>query len=127
MSNGNAARRARAAASIAPHACDFCGKCIEVCPTAALAAFDAQCDKIGRAVVDEGACVQCGVCVPACLYGALTWDEGRSLPVVDAQACNGCGACENVCPSASYGYYDGSSRRAIAVMAPGASGKGGVL
>lgn len=96
-------------------ACDFCGKCVEVCPTAALGVFDPAFDKIGRAVVDEAACVQCGKCVPACPYAALNWDDERGLPVVDAAACNGCGVCENVCPSASYGYYDGAARRAIAV------------
>ena len=101
--------------------CDFCAddpagpRCIRVCPTGALRDSLPEAAVIGCAVLDADLCVNCYKCVPACAYEALAWDEATQLPVVGPQACNGCGACEYVCPSASFGYYDGSTRRALAV------------
>lgn len=101
--------------------CDFCAddpdgpRCIRVCPTGALDGASPEAEVIGCAVLDAELCVNCYKCVPACEYEALAWDETNLVPVVNEQKCNGCGACEYVCPSASFGYYDGSTRRAIAV------------
>lgn len=95
--------------------CDFCGVCVEVCPTQALVAFDATNERLGCAVLERELCVKCGKCRDCCPYGALTWDEGSNLPVVDTGACNGCGICEHLCPSSSYGTAGNAHRRAIAV------------
>lgn len=103
--------------------CDFCGECIEVCPTAALVAFDETEEKLGLAVVDVDECLawakgSCRKCVDVCPYQAISLDEsGR--PIVDEDACNGCGACEHACPSASFGSYSGSGVRGINVVAGG--------
>ena len=37
--------------------CDFCGKCIEVCPTGALRSFDETAEKLGVAVVQKPRCL----------------------------------------------------------------------
>ena len=99
--------------------CDFCGKCIEVCPTAALAPFDERTEKIGLAVVNADECLAyrstgCKVCYDKCPYDAITL-TGDNRPVVDERRCNGCGVCEYYCPSASFGSYSGSAKRGINV------------
>jgi ferredoxin len=57
--------------------CTGCGRCVEVCPVAALSlepqsgsdrAAESQSDTI--AVVDPDWCIGCGVCVPRCPTGA---------------------------------------------------------
>lgn len=103
--------------------CDFCGKCIEVCPTLALVSFDETIDAIGVAVVDERECLAyratgCKACFEACSYDAVTLVE-NNRPVVNAALCNGCGTCEFVCPSASLGSYGGSNKRGINVEVSG--------
>ncbi len=109
-------------------ACDFCGKCIEACPTQALVAFDESREKIGLAVVDVRECLAyrstgCKVCFEKCPYEAISL-EGNNKPVVDAKRCNGCGLCEFLCPSASLGSYGGSTKRGINVEVCGGTAKG---
>jgi len=48
-------------------------------------------------VVDELACVKCGICVDKCPYGALRLDDEK-LEVIDA-LCKGCGTCVAACPT----------------------------
>ncbi len=103
--------------------CDFCGLCLDVCPTTALVSFDEKEEEIGTAVVDEAECLAyratgCTVCFEKCPYDAVSL-SASNYPVVDAARCNGCGACENACPSASFGSYSGSSNRGINVWAVG--------
>ena len=54
--------------------CTGCGKCVGVCPVAALSLTDAADParpKRRRAVVDEQVCLGCGVCVRHCAPGSL--------------------------------------------------------
>lgn len=49
------------------------------------------------AVVDEGRCGGCEVCLERCRFGALSLDGGTAH--VDHRRCAGCGLCTTVCPS----------------------------
>jgi uncharacterized Fe-S center protein len=40
-------------------------------------------------------CTGCGACVAACLYGALSLEEGKAA--IDRERCVGCGACMHAC------------------------------
>lgn len=100
--------------------CDFCGKCLEVCPSGAIGSFDENSQRIGTAQVDQERCIAyqmsgCRVCVDACIYGAISLDE-HGRPQVDESKCNGCGRCENKCPSNSYLSYSGGKKRGINVQ-----------
>jgi MinD superfamily P-loop ATPase len=46
-------------------------------------------------VVDEGACLSCGLCAECCPFDALCAASGA--PVIDAERCMGCGVCVSVC------------------------------
>jgi ferredoxin-type protein NapG len=99
--------------------CNFCNKCVEVCPTQALKPFDIKKVKIGLATVNKKTCIAwdsggCVVCKSACPYNAITLD-GQSRPVVDSIMCNGCGICEKVCPALVMRSYIGGNVRGIVV------------
>lgn len=47
------------------------------------------------AQIDDKCCVQCGTCVEACPFGALTLSDGLSI---DTERCMGCGVCTRLCP-----------------------------
>ena len=103
--------------------CDFCGKCLETCPSGAIGSFDEITQRIGTAQVDQERCIAyqmsgCRVCVDACIYGAISLDE-HGRPQVDESKCNGCGRCENKCPSNSYLSYSGGKKRGINVQPTG--------
>lgn len=100
-------------------ACDFCGKCEDVCPAGSILGAHETSSVIGIAEVDQQRCIAwvqggCEVCVEACPYDALSLDES-ARPVVNASACNGCGVCENVCPSNTYLSFVGGKERGINV------------
>ena len=105
--------------------CDFCGKCIEVCPTGALRSFDETAEKLGVAVVQKDRCLSyfqgCTVCEDSCAFDALAFVDGH--PVVDGDACNGCGQCEFECTALVYGTFAGGTRRGIVVVPPEAAGQ----
>ena len=48
------------------------------------------------AQTDTEGCVHCGDCVPRCVFGARTGQDGRMT--YDAGTCYGCGLCVTVCP-----------------------------
>lgn len=48
-----------------------------------------------------GSCRDCGMCVEACYYGAISrkkLPKGSYEYVVDESRCTGCGFCAGVCP-----------------------------
>jgi ferredoxin len=85
--------------------CDACGK---VCPTGAIAPFDADQKSqlfIGNAKVRLDDCwvvkgKECDRCVASCDYQAIRIGGGifEPVPEVDVSKCVGCGACAVVCP-----------------------------
>ena len=87
--------------------CDACGK---VCPTGAIAPFNAgEKDRIflGTAVIRLEDCLvvkgkECDRCVASCPYEAIRIAGGafEAAPEVIPQRCVGCGACVAVCPPA---------------------------
>lgn len=113
--------------------CTFCNLCVQVCPTGALVAANPQMPssgRIGAAIIHEDACLafkesgSCGVCIDACVYGALSFDDERR-PVVDNAKCNGCGRCVAVCPADVATRFDGADYRGVEVITSDAAGKEG--
>ena len=113
--------------------CTFCDKCRQVCPTAAIGSVDPlapQQGRIGCAWVYEDRCLAfyepgaCGVCIDACEYGALSFDDERR-PVVDEELCNGCGECERICPANVLTSFEGGSYRGIGVVTEAALARKG--
>lgn len=99
--------------------CNFCAKCVEVCPTRALKSFDIKKVKIGFAKVQQNICIAwdtggCAVCMTACPYHAISLDQ-FGHPVVNTKECNGCGMCEKVCPALVFRSYLGGKIRGIEV------------
>ena len=104
--------------------CTFCDKCREVCPTGAIEhvdPFDPAKGRIGVAIMHEDRCLafletgSCGICVDACPYDALSFDNGRH-PVVDESVCNGCGECVRICPANVFTSFSGGHARGIEVV-----------
>ncbi len=54
--------------------------------------------RMGDIRVDESLCGACGACARACLYGAVTLQEGQGRPVFIPRKCTGCWACYTLCP-----------------------------
>lgn len=55
-----------------------------------------------RSRVQHDLCIGCGGCITACLDGghmAITWQEGKRLPLVSDDYCVGCHLCVDVCPT----------------------------
>ena len=99
--------------------CDFCGQCIEVCPTGALRNYPGETTVVGRARLTEicialrtGACTKCK---EECPYEAISLGEGM-IPVIDDDKCNGCGVCEHICPANVLQTYTGRNLRGIEVL-----------
>lgn len=48
-----------------------------------------------RAIIDQEACTQCGLCFSLCRFGAIV---RKTEYQVDPFSCEGCGVCEALCP-----------------------------
>lgn len=48
---------------------------------------------------DDGACVDCGLCVDVCRYGAFRMADGTLIE--DGSLCRNCGRCVGICPTAA--------------------------
>ena len=110
-------------APIADFSTDYCredcARCVNVCPSGALARLSQEKKrqwKMGIAELDLGLCVlasggECTACITHCPYAALSVgssDDGfGSQPILQKELCVGCGACEAFCPA--------QPRRAIVV------------
>ena len=81
--------------------CDYeCHKCSSVCPSGAIKRIslkEKQKTKIATAVVDESACVKCGLCAHTCPRKIIIKEEDE-FPIISFDSCIGCGACANICP-----------------------------
>ena len=113
--------------------CTFCDLCRQVCPTDAIGAVDPyapEAGRIGGAQVLPERCLafitpgSCGVCVDACPYGALSFDDERR-PQVDDAKCNGCGECVRICPANVNTSFTGGEERGIRVATEKQLAKGG--
>ena len=70
------------------------------------------------AVVDAEACTDCGKCLTACPYDAISMAsaDGRAFAVISETGCKGCGGCVPVCPDDAIdllGYTDAQVRAQI--------------
>jgi heterodisulfide reductase subunit A len=78
------------------------------------------------AVVDAEACTDCGKCLTACPYDAISMaaDDGRRFAVISETGCKGCGGCVPVCPDDAIdllGYTDAQVRAQIDSLLQGIS------
>ncbi len=54
------------------------------------------CTGMGAFVIDQVACIRCGLCKDACAFNAVT--ETRKKYLIDRTTCTQCMACYNACP-----------------------------
>lgn len=52
-----------------------------------------------KAILDEALCSQCGLCVDACRFDAIDWQQGRVK--INELLCDGCWLCARICPEAA--------------------------
>ncbi len=93
--------------------CDFCLKCIDVCPAGSLLPVEKEAAKVGLAELTDN-CIAlrtgaCSKCVDYCPENAIHLSASK-VPVIDAERCNGCGKCEALCPANVIQSYKGSVR-----------------
>lgn len=98
--------------------CDFCNKCIDVCPTGALADEKREEKSLGMAHLTES-CIAlrtsgCTKCYDKCPEKAITLNNER-VPLIDESKCTGCGLCELVCPAHVLQSFKSDTERGIVI------------
>lgn len=94
-------------ADINPDKCASCGKCFEVCPKSVIAwvpynqkiVVDCNSNEVGKGVklkCDVG-CIGCKICVKACPFDAMEFEDG--LAYINYEKCTNCGICAQKCPT----------------------------
>jgi carbon-monoxide dehydrogenase iron sulfur subunit len=91
---------------MAPTLCQQCvdAPCVTICPVLALSRED---DGLGRVVVDYGLCIGCKMCVVACPFGDMKYDDRRKR-VIKCDLCDGEPACVKVCSTDAILFVDAS-------------------
>jgi heterodisulfide reductase subunit A len=51
------------------------------------------------AEIDKEKCRGCGLCIQACYFGAISYNEELGVSEVNPVLCKGCGNCAVICPS----------------------------
>ncbi len=77
-----------------------CHKCSEICPSGAIRRItleEKQKTRIGTAVINNDACIKCGLCVMKCPRQIISKENG-GFPQINSDECIGCGACQAACP-----------------------------
>ena len=98
--------------------CEFCDKCIEVCPTGALQPYEGETTSIGKAELTN-ICIAlrtggCTKCHDVCEYDAVILDE-QKRPSIDTEKCNGCGKCVSACPALVFQSFGSAKVRGIQI------------
>ena len=73
--------------------------CVRVCQVGALTRSPVT----GAIEIDHARCVRCKMCVPACPFGNMTWDEPLRQ-VAKCDLCHGMPQCALACPTGSLKY-----------------------
>lgn len=85
----------------APIVCYQCdpAACVAVCPTQALV----RNEDTGAIEVRHERCIKCRMCVGACPFGNIAWDEGNRF-VHKCDLCKGDPACVRFCPTGALSF-----------------------
>ena len=85
-------------ASYAPYACPQCDEawCMQACPVNAI---DVD-ERTGAKIVLDEVCVGCKLCVIACPFGTMHYDQ-QSDTAAKCDLCAGDPACAHACPTAA--------------------------
>ena len=88
-----------------PMSCQQCqdAPCIAVCPTKALSR-DAE---LGRVVVDYDKCIGCKLCITACPFGGMGFDD-VDRKMIKCDFCDGDPACVSFCSTGAIAFEDAS-------------------
>jgi len=55
--------------------------------------------EVMTSAIDEEVCAGCKLCITTCPYGAITFDDEKTVCRVAEAICRGCGTCTATCPS----------------------------
>ncbi len=86
-----------------PYTCTQCAEawCMKVCPVDAISKDEAT----GAMIVAPDVCVGCKVCIIACPFGTINYQQDTGK-VVKCDLCGGEPACVEICPTDALQYVD---------------------